>query len=87
MVQRYTFIVKGFVWYKKNVSEIIKINKIEKMRLNNFCVVSISHYFLIHLTTSHIVVEHIDINESPIDEVKGKHLGEYISQGSNLSIL
>ena len=49
------------------------------MRLNDFCVVSISHYFLIHLTTSHMVVEHIDINESPIDDVKGKHLGEYIS--------
>ena len=49
------------------------------MRLNNFCIVSISHFFLISLTTSHIVVEHIDINESPIDEVIGKNRGEYIS--------
>ena len=87
MVKRYIFIVKGSAWYKKNVSKIIKINWIEKMRLYNCCVVSISHYFLIHLTTSHIVVEHIDINESPIDEVKGKHLGEYISQGLIVSIL
>ena len=26
------------------------------------------------MTSSHIVVEHIDINESPIDIVKGKNL-------------
>ena len=47
------------------------------MRLNNFIIVSISHYLLIYLTTSHIVVEHIEINESPIENVKGNTLGEY----------
>ena len=34
----------------------------------------ISLNFLFYMTSSHIVVEHIDINESPIDEVKGKNL-------------